>query len=148
MNAKRIVFPTDFSTCSDAALEQAASMARDAKGTLLIVHVEEPPIAYGGGEMYYGLPEPDHAALEKMLAQVVPKSTVSHEHQLLRGNPAEEIVRFAEDQKADLIVMGTHGRTGMRRVLMGSVTESVVRRALCPVITYKQPANSAVRANS
>ena len=140
MNAKKIVFPTDFSTGSDAALEHAAALARSANGTLLIVHVEEPPIAYGGGEMYYGLPEPDHAAVGKMLADVVPKSPVNCQHHLLVGNPAEEIVRFAEEQKADLIVMGTHGRTGMWRVLMGSVAEEVVRRALCPVISYKQPA--------
>ncbi|MBL9125475.1 MAG: universal stress protein [Planctomycetaceae bacterium] len=146
MNAKRIVFPTDFSTCSDAALEHAAAMARNCDGTLLIVHVEEPPIAYGGGEMYYGLPEPDHEAVEKMLARVVPKTPVKYEHHLLMGSPADEVVRFAEDQQADLIVMGTHGRTGMRRVLMGSVAETVVRKALCPVITMKQPEPQAAAA--
>src|SRR5688572_32255649 len=59
MNAKKILFPTDFSTCSDAGLEQATTLARDAGAKLLIIHVEEPPIAYGGGEMYYGISEPD-----------------------------------------------------------------------------------------
>ncbi len=67
MNAKKILFPTDFSTCSDAGLQQATALARDAGARLLIVHVEEPPIAYGGGEMYYGILEPDNAALLKML---------------------------------------------------------------------------------
>lgn len=140
MNAKKIVFPTDFSTLSDAALEHAVALARETGAKLLIVHVEEPPMAYGGGEMYYGLPEPDHAAVEQMLSKVVPKSgDVPYEHRLLTGSPADEIVRFADNQQADLIVLGTHGRTGLRRVLMGSVAEAVVRRANCPVFTFKHP---------
>ncbi len=147
MNAKKIVFPTDFSSLSDAALQHAEALARDTGARLLIVHVEEPPMAYGGGEMYYGLPEPDRAAVEKMLAKVVPKSRdVSFEHHLLSGSPADEIVRFADNENADLIVLGTHGRTGLRRMLMGSVAEAVVRRANCSVFTFKQP--HAVVANA
>lgn len=143
MHAKKIVFPTDFSTSSDAALEHAAGLARDMGGRLLIVHVEEPPLAYGGGEMYYGVPEPDHGAVEKMLAKVKPHTAdVGYEHHLLIGSPADEIVRFADEQSADLIVMGTHGRSGLRRMLMGSVAEAVVRRANCPVFTFKQPHGS------
>lgn len=143
MKAKTIVFPTDFSTSSDAALEHAAALARENGGRLLIVHVEEPPLAYGGGEMYYGVPEPDHSAVEQMLAKVAPKTAdVAHEHHLLIGSPADEIVRFADNQNADLIVMGTHGRSGLRRMLMGSVAEAVVRRANCPVFTFKQAQGS------
>jgi nucleotide-binding universal stress UspA family protein len=59
MTQKTIVFPTDFSTASDAALVHAAALARQSGARLLIVHVEEPPLAYGGGELYYGLPEPN-----------------------------------------------------------------------------------------
>ena len=66
MKANKILFPTDFSTCSDAGLKYATSLARDTGATLVIVHVEEPPMAYGGGEMYYGMTEPDYAALQKM----------------------------------------------------------------------------------
>src|SRR5581483_2281142 len=66
MNAKKIVFPTDFSTLSDSALAYATTLARDAGAKLLIVHVEEPPTAYGGGEMYYGIIEADTKALAKM----------------------------------------------------------------------------------
>ena len=58
MIAKKILFPTDFSHCGDAALIMATSLARDSGAKLLIVHVEEPPVAYGGGEMYYGIPDP------------------------------------------------------------------------------------------
>jgi nucleotide-binding universal stress UspA family protein len=144
MNAKKILFPTDFSTCSDAGLEQATALARDAGATLLIVHVEEPPAAYGGGEMYYGISEPDQTAMLRMLDDVRPTDpTVPYEHRLLRGNPADEIVSEAEREHCDLIVMGTHGRTGLRRLLMGSVAEAVVRRAHCAVLTYKLPREKA-----
>jgi nucleotide-binding universal stress UspA family protein len=140
MNAKKILFPTDFSTCSEGGLEQATALARDAGATLLIVHVEEPPAAYAGGEMYYGISEPDQTALLNMLHAVLPTDpTVPYEHLMLRGDPAGTIVEVAEHENCDLIVMGTHGRTGLRRLLMGSVAEAVVRRATCPVFTYKLP---------
>ena len=106
---------------------------------LLIVHVEEPPAAYGTGEMYYGIPDPDNPALHKMLTAVVPDDrTVPYEHRMITGDPADEIVALAEEEKADLIVMGTHGRTGLGRLLMGSVAEAVVRCAPCPVFTFKE----------
>jgi nucleotide-binding universal stress UspA family protein len=140
MQAKKILFPTDFSTSSDAGLAQATSLARDGGGKLIIVHVEEPPAAYGAGEMYYGIPDPDTAGLMKMLEAVVPNDpTVPYEHRLVTGDPATEIVRLAEQEKVDLIVLGTHGRTGLRRLLMGSVAEAIVRRAPCPVLTYREP---------
>lgn len=144
MKAKRIIFPTDFSHCGDAALKMATSLARDSGATLLIVHVEEPPVAYGGGEMYYGVPDPGSEDLQQMLKEVVPTDPqVACEHRLLTGDPAVTIARLAEEEHADLIVMGTHGRTGLTRLLMGSVAEAVVRRAPCPVLTYKQTASAA-----
>lgn len=140
MFAKTILYPTDFSKPSDAGLQVATALARDTGAKLLIVHVEEPPAAYGGGEMYYGLPEPDMESLRRMLSEVVPSDTqVSYEHRLVTGDPATEIVRLAKEEDVDLIVMGTHGRTGLRRMLMGSVAEAVVRRAECPVFTLKEP---------
>jgi nucleotide-binding universal stress UspA family protein len=146
MKAKKILFPTDFSTCSDAGLEQATILARDAGAKLMIVHVEEPATAYTGGEMYYGAIEPDNSALVDMLHAVVPTDPkVPFEHRMLTGDPAAEIVRFAEEARCELIVMGTHGRTGFTRLLMGSVAEAVVRRATCPVVTYKVPLGSSKR---
>jgi len=140
MKANKILFPTDFSTSSDAALSMVTSLARDTGAMVLIAHVEEPPLAYGGGEMYYGIPEPATEDLQKMLEEVVPAdSEIRYEHRLIVGDPASAIVRLAEDENADLIVVGTHGRTGLKRLLMGSVTEAVVRRAKCPVLTFKQP---------
>jgi nucleotide-binding universal stress UspA family protein len=140
MHAKKILFPTDFSTLSDAALQYATTLARDMGAKLVIVHIEEPPAAYGAGEMYYGIPDPDTAALTKMLEAVRPAdAAVPFEHRLVTGEPATEIVELAKEVGVDLIVMGTHGRTGLGRLLMGSVAESVVRRAACPVFIFKEP---------
>jgi nucleotide-binding universal stress UspA family protein len=141
MNAQKILFATDFSSASDAALRYASALARDTGAKLLIVHVEEPPVAYGTGEMYFEPIETTRPGLEETLTLVRPTiPTVVCEHQLLLGNPAQELVELAEREKVDLIVMGTHGRTGLSRLLMGSVAEEVVRRASCPVFTLKQPA--------
>ena len=139
MSARKILFPTDFSHTGDAALELAASLARKRSATLLIVHVEEPPAAYGGGEMYYGMPDPDTEDLEAMLRKVVPSDRdVAFEHHLVTGDPAGAIGRLAEREGVELIVMGKHGRTGLARILMGSVAEAVVRRSPCPVLTLRQ----------
>ena len=69
--------------------------------------------------------------------------TVVFEHRILRGEPAKEILRLAKDERADSIFMGTHGRTGLMRALMGSVAEQVVRKATCPVVTMRVPDSSA-----
>lgn len=141
MNERKILFPTDFSHTGDAALELATSLARERGAKLLIVHVEEPPAAYGCGEMYYGMPDPVTEDLEKMLERVVPSDPdVACEHLMVTGDPATAITRVAKEEEVELIVMGTHGRTGLMRLLMGSNAEMVVRHAACPVLTYKQPA--------
>jgi nucleotide-binding universal stress UspA family protein len=144
MKAKTILFPTDFSHTGDAALDLATMLARDSGAKLLIVHVEEPPLAYGGGELYYGIPEPATEDLTKMLLEVKPSDpNVSYEHRLITGDPASAMVKLAEEEGVDMIVLGTHGRTGLLRLLMGSVAEAVVRRAKCPVLTFKQPKGHA-----
>ncbi len=137
---KKVLFPTDFSECSDAGLEHATTLAQNMGAVLLVVHVEEPPLAYAGGEMYYGAPEPDTRAIEEMLQRVRPKTgDVPVEHRLVVGSPAHAICDLAEQEGVDMIVMGTHGRTGLKRLLMGSVAEHVVRWAPCPVLTFKEP---------
>jgi universal stress protein A len=149
MNAKRILFPTDFSHTGDSALAMATALARDTGATLIIAHVEEPPVAYGGGEMYYGMPEPALDEIKQMLSEVKPTDPqVPFEHRLVTGDPAAAIVRLAAEENADMIVMGTHGRTGLKRLLMGSVAEAVVRRATCPVLTYKSHAETAQSSGS
>jgi len=140
MKARKILFPTDFSPFGQEAFRWATSLARDTGAMLVIVHVEEPPMAYGGGEMYLGAEEGDREVLRKALVKVAPTDTnVPFEHKLLIGDPATAIVEAAEEVGADFIVMGTHGRTGLTRLLMGSVAEAIVRKAKCPVLTVKHP---------
>jgi nucleotide-binding universal stress UspA family protein len=140
-----ILVPTDFSTASDAALPHAEALAKQKSASLLLLHVEEPPLAYGGGELYYGLPEPNSERILKMLEDVRPADpTVAFTHRLTMGDPAAEIVRIAGEEGVEMIVLGTHGRSGMTRMLMGSVAETVVRRASCPVLVYRAAAETLV----
>ena len=149
MNAPKILYPTDFSTTGQTALEMATSLARDRGATLVIMHVEEPPMAYGGGELYYGIEEPDREELKRMLAEVRPSDpSVPCEHRLMIGSPATAIIEMAEREDVELIVMATHGRTGLLRVLMGSVAEEVVRKAKCPVLTVKPAAVAPAKVSA
>ncbi len=147
MNARIILVPTDFSTIGQTALDTATALARDKGAKLLIVHVQEPSLAYGGGEFYYGIEEPNLRDLQTMLQEVVPGDPlVAYEHRLMTGIPAEVIVHLAETEKADMIVLATHGRTGLSRLLMGSVAEAVVRNARCPVLSVKATIPKPVKA--
>lgn len=147
MYARTILFPTDFSHCGDAALEMATSLAMDTGAKLLIVHVEEQAAAYGGGEFY--APVPDNTdELSALLEAVVPTDPkVPYEQRLVSGEPAHAIVRLAKERDVDMIVIGTHGRTGLTRLLMGSVAEWVVRHAPCPVVTVNQHAEAVHHAH-
>ena len=139
MKYKKILFATDFSPASETALQYATALARDSGATLLIAHVEEMPMPYAGGEMYFAQPEYPNPEVRRMLEAITPPDkTVKYEHRLEMGTAADDIVRVAEEENADMIVIGTHGRTGLMRVLMGSVAESVMRYAKCPVLTVKQ----------
>jgi len=139
MKAQRVMFATDLSLAAREALHYAASLAHDSGAELLIAHVVEPATVYSSGDSYfYGSEDPQFAKLMHMLAEVVPANTsVRFRHKLVSGNAAEEIIRLAEQEKVDLIVMTTHGRTGLKHLLLGSVAESVVRQAKCPVLTIK-----------
>lgn len=138
MSGRKILFPTDFSHTGDAALEMAVSLAKSKDASLLIVHVEEPPPVYGGGDWYYGIPEPKRDQLVEMLQRVVPRDpAVPYEHRLVSGHPADAVVKLAKAEGVEMIVMGTHGRSGVFRLLMGSVAEEIVRKAHCPVLTLR-----------
>jgi nucleotide-binding universal stress UspA family protein len=143
MNFKKIVFATDFSPASESALSYASALARDSGATLVITHIEELPLSYPGGEMMFVQPDYPNPVLQKMLEAVLPTDpVVPYEHHLRLGAAADEIVRLAQELDAGLIVIGTHGRTGLRRVLMGSVAEAVMRRATCPVLTIRAAADT------
>ena len=148
MATKKILFPTDFSAAANSGLTEAAALARDRSATLLILHVQEPPAAYAEGGLYYGLSEPDNDALMKMLRQVVPLcSDVACEHQLVMGETAAEIVRIARKERVEMIVMGTHGRSGFSRLIMGSVAESVMKSRALPSADLQGFAESRGRSS-
>ena len=147
--SKTILFPTDFSPASDAAFGYAVSLARDSNSRLLILHVDNLQVAYTGADMY--LPPstvPSHEVEKQLRSVVPPDKCVACEHRLVIGTPAEEIVQIAADEDVELIVMGTHGRTGITRLLMGSVAEAVVRKAPCPVLTLKPTVNQGPKKRS
>lgn len=142
MNLRTIVFATDFSPTSAAALRLATMLARDGQGTLHVVHVSEPRPAYTVAGVYASLPAGNEFADSfRQLQEVKPTdANVPCEHHLLIGVAADEIAKFAGERQADLIVIGSHGRTGLGRLLLGSVAEAIVRQATCPVLTIKHPA--------
>lgn len=127
---RTIVFPTDFSDCSRHAGERAADVARHFGAALHVLHVDPPVTAPA--------PPTRVAAAAAALGSglVVTTATVS-------GVPAHAICAYARKVGAELIVMGTHGRTGVSRAVLGSVAEAVVRHADCPVMTV--PAAEAAR---
>ena len=141
MRMQKIMVPVDFSSSGEMAMGYATSLARDSGASLLIVHVEEPPLAYGAGEFYVGAADAETAdEIANRLEAIVPNDpAVAYAHRLVPGDPAAQIVKLAADEHVDLIVMGTHGRSGFLRFLMGSVAESVVRHAPCPVFTLRNP---------
>jgi nucleotide-binding universal stress UspA family protein len=141
MTTKTILFPTDFSDASEAAFDYALQFARGAQARLLIVHVQEPILPFVGGEIAYIPPTAtDPHIFESMLRAVVPTDPlIDYSHRLLQGDAASEIVRLAIQEQVDTIVLGTHGRTGLTRLLMGSTAEKVIRHAPCPVIAIKHP---------
>ena len=147
-----ILSPTDFSECSQYAFQIARALARDCRARLLVLHVATPPPFVTYGELQKALQRPDgyRGELEFRLRQLyVTDSPAGVEYRVEDGEPAAEILRVARETRCDFIVMGTHGRTGLGRLLMGSVAERVVREALCPVMTIKVPlANDRPRGAS
>lgn len=136
MKADTILVPVDFSEYQETVLGLATSLTRASNAKLVIVHVADPARTYGESSVYAGVADPQREVMEERLRKVRPASPeVAFEHRYLRGAPANAIVDCAKELNADLIVMRTHGRRGISRVLMGSVAEAVNREAPCPVMT-------------
>jgi nucleotide-binding universal stress UspA family protein len=138
---RTILHPTDFSDRSTHAFHLACALARDYGARLVLLHVNQPPVAvYGEMGALPTEPVENQEALRKKLYQLKPTDPkIQVAYYFGDGNPAAEIVRTAEEVSCELIVMGTHGRTGLGRILMGSVAEQVLRKASCPVLTVKAP---------
>jgi nucleotide-binding universal stress UspA family protein len=140
---RTVLHPTDFSEHSDHAFRFACSVARDYGARLVLVHVVPPPLVHGE-VVARRQPDGYHEQLARELDRLQPRDPETPVERLLKdGDPAAVILRVAEEVPCDLIVMGTHGRTGLGRLLMGSVAEQVVRRAPCPVLTVKLPRREA-----
>jgi nucleotide-binding universal stress UspA family protein len=140
---KTILHPTDFSDCSRQAFRLASLLAQEQGARLIILHVKPPPeVTVASGDALVVLqPGGYDERLRQALRRLeVADPEVTVEHRLAEGNPARVIVEQAEASGCDLIVMGTHGRTGLGRLLLGSVAEHVLRKACCPVLTVKAPA--------
>lgn len=140
---ERILVPVDFSDCSLDALEYAVVVAQQAKASLLLLHVLE-PVSYGldftlgHSRTREQLRESWTKRLEELISSHQ-LSQVPMESQLRGGFPADSILDSAQTLPCDLIVMGTHGRRGISHTISGSVAESVLRKARCPVIAVRSP---------
>jgi nucleotide-binding universal stress UspA family protein len=153
----RVLVPTDFSGLSGAALEYGQALAERCGASLHVLHVVEDPFLVGAtsSEIYV----PDVPALraelvteaEARLASLLPggvRDRLRVTTEVRVGKAAAVIIEVAEEQRCDLIVMGTHGRTGVAHLFLGSVAEKVVRTAPCPVVTIRSDtaAREAVHA--
>ncbi len=142
---KRVLCPIDFSDASRAAMEVAADLCRRTGAELMLLHAYPIP--------GYTFPDGSVVASPRMMQELAEQATRHLEEwrgdaekivgaprvgaEKAVGEPAAEILSFAKAHAADLVVMGTHGRTGLEHALMGSIAERVVRRAHCPVLTVR-----------
>jgi nucleotide-binding universal stress UspA family protein len=137
---RTILYPTAFSEHSGRVFQLACSMARDHGAQLYVLHVMPPPMAVYAGGTILPMPDSDKDKLWNQLRRFQDgDSRLRVQHLLVEGNPAETILRVIREIGCDLVLMGTHRRTGLGRLLMGSVAEQVVRKAPCPVMTIKIP---------
>jgi nucleotide-binding universal stress UspA family protein len=149
MGFSRILVPTDFSTSAEHAARAAVELAAALGGSVELVHLYNPPsLMLPDGSTFAASPAELVAVTDGAEASIASAvralrsasdGRVRVEGQALMGSAADEILRLAESGHYDLIVMGTHGRTGIRRLMLGSVAEKVLRRASIPVLTVRLP---------
>lgn len=138
LHINRILHPTDLSEPAMHSLHLAHSLARDHGAKLVLLGIVQPPMP--SAEVYVPIGEMTGQIeeMKRQLARIAATITdVPVDFNALQGEPGPSIVAVAEDVPADMIVMSTHGRTGLSRLLMGSVAEYVMRHAHCPVLTIK-----------
>lgn len=150
---KNVLVATDFSAPSETALNYARAMARSFGATLHVLHVFEPlwitsADVVGGGvalaTMIQGLEDTARKQLEDAVTEDDRRELHASAVLVTSESPAREIANYASEHKADLLVIGTHGRSGISRMLIGSVAEKVVRLAPCPVLTVHHPEHEFV----
>jgi nucleotide-binding universal stress UspA family protein len=143
--AKRIVHPTDFSSSAEPAFDYALESAKRDGAELILVHVLEPVPPFAD-ELYVAralalleaAEESARRGLDRLLARAK-AAGVTASDVIVQGTAADAIVGVANERDADHIVLGTHGRTAMRRLILGSVAQRVTALASCPVVTIRSP---------
>lgn len=149
LKIQKIICPVDFSNCAQQALNYAAELAKQFDAELSIVHAYEDPAAYvtpmpmsgyvgPGAELLLELRKQLEVRLSQTKAEVETRG-VRVRSELLEGTPYRVVLDWAKEYGADMIVVGTHGHTGLTHALLGSVTERIVRMAHCPVLTIRTP---------
>jgi nucleotide-binding universal stress UspA family protein len=148
---QQILVPTDFSPPSQAALLYGVAMAKELKGSIHLLHVIETVAGAEPLELQIDARKPIEDAIQakalkdlERLLSAEDRARLHAELSLEWGSPFVEIVRYAKAHAIDLIVMGTHGRSGIRHLIIGSVAENVVRSAPCPVMTLRHPEHEFV----
>lgn len=151
LRIERILVPIDFSDHAEAALAHAAELAQTHDARLMLLHVLEPPTFpsfYGAGAatLYEHPPDLESRARDalKDLASNVDASQRTVSMHVVQGSAGPSIVAFADEREVDLIVIASLGRTGFKRVLLGSVAGRVVRNASCSVFVVKSATSSLV----
>jgi nucleotide-binding universal stress UspA family protein len=142
---KKILFPTDFSETSQEAAHYAISFAREFKAKAYILHVVNQKVFTEGLNMprVVSVEELEKEMTEearRRLKTLIPAEEaegVDMESVIRKGEPFLEIIRFAKEEDVDLIVIGTHGRSGFEHIIFGSTAEKVVRKAPCPVLSVR-----------
>ena len=142
---RRVLHPTDFSKASRRAFDHAVALAKRERAELLLLHVMTPPAPFVGNgyvspKTYEDLEAAALHSAESQMKTALAKAKKAGGRVtaiLSEGVPFEQIVRTAKSKRADLIVIGTHGRTGFSRLFLGSVAERVIQLAPCPVLTVR-----------
>ena len=144
MQIKTILFPTDFSNGARAALDYALSLARDYKARLILLYVIQDvsiaewyiPSTLSVADLIEDMQKSAWKEMDKWAEEAAAK-VKDVEKVVVRGVPFVEVIKVAKDRSVDMIVIGTHGRTGIDHMLFGSTAEKVVRKAPCPVLTVR-----------
>jgi nucleotide-binding universal stress UspA family protein len=151
ISIKSILYPTDFSKYSLYALDYALSFAKQYGAKLSILHVlPNFPLILGQEATFVNIPKLEAATSEQVekelgkLQEQCAAQGVESETTVMIGTPFVQIINAAREKDVDLIVIATHGRTGISHVLFGSVAERVVRMAPCPVLSIKHPEHEFV----
>ncbi|MEP9411566.1 MAG: universal stress protein [Candidatus Brocadia sp.] len=145
INIKNILCPIDYSVYSEMALKYAIEFAEKYQAKLYLMHVLDIRVYDINEPDLYNVNIVDSETIDKLRERLLrcvsedTKGRISVEAIIIQGVPFAEIIKASRDYKIDLIVIGTHGRTGLSHAIMGSVAEKVVRKAPCPVLTIRHP---------